>query len=144
LTVGGVTSSETFSLPKEMRARIIDQARREFPRECCGVISGVDGNPRRLHETRNIAEGNKFYEIDPEQLIELEFRELPKDNSEIIAIYHSHPASVAYPSQTDLDLAFWSRAIYLICSLEDPQNPYIRGFRIDSEARAIVEVELTT
>ena len=143
MTAGDDILTETFALPEEMRARIIDQARREFPRECCGVISGVAGIPRRLHETRNIADGNRFYEIDPEQLIELEFRELPKDNSEIVAIYHSHPVSVAYPSQTDLDLAFWNRAVYLICSLEDPQNPYIRGFRIDSEARTIVEVELT-
>lgn len=79
---------------------------------------------------RNIAEGNRFYEIDPAQLIELEFHELPKDDSEILAIYHSHPESPAFPSRTDVELAFWPDAVYLICSLELEEDPLIRGFRI--------------
>ncbi|MCC7025000.1 MAG: M67 family metallopeptidase [Thermomicrobiales bacterium] len=113
-----------------MRAAIIAHARREAPRECCGIIAGRDGAPVRVYPTTNIAEGNRFYEIDPKELADLEFRELPNENAEIVAIYHSHPASPAYPSRTDVELAFWPEAVYLICSLEDPDKPYIRGFTI--------------
>jgi proteasome lid subunit RPN8/RPN11 len=123
-----------------MRAAIIEQARREAPRECCGIISGREGRPTQLYPTRNVAAGNRLYEIDPAQLIDLEFRELPEQGTEIIAIYHSHPASAAYPSQTDLDLAFWPEAVYLICSLADPERPVVRGFRLQDGT--VTEVEL--
>jgi proteasome lid subunit RPN8/RPN11 len=127
-------------LPEEMRKAIVEHAIREAPRECCGVISGRDGVPLKLHETRNVAEGNRFYEIDPAQLIDLEFRELPEHGTEIIAIYHSHPASPAYPSATDVDLAFWPGALFLICSLADRGQPHVRGFRIRDGSIAEVAI----
>jgi proteasome lid subunit RPN8/RPN11 len=121
---------ERFPLPPALRDAIVAHARREAPRECCGVIAGQPGTPVRLYPTRNVAEGNRFYEIDPAQLIDLEFRELPEQGTEIIAIYHSHPESQAYPSATDRALAFWSDAVYIICSLEHPEEPVLRGFRL--------------
>ena len=126
----GTPPAEVFPLPGEMRAAIVDHAKREAPRECCGILAGRNGAPMRLYETRNVAAGNRLYEIDPAQLIDLEFRELPAQETEIIAIYHSHPESPAYPSATDVDLAFWPDAVFLICSLADPQRPEVRGFRI--------------
>jgi proteasome lid subunit RPN8/RPN11 len=131
---------QEFVLPSDMRSAIIDHARRDAPRECCGVIAGRDGQAVKLIETRNIAEGNRFYEIDPVQLIELEFHELPSIEAEIIAIYHSHPVSPAYPSATDRELAFWTEAVYLICSLEDPAHPVVRGFRLQDDT--VTEVRL--
>ena len=113
-----------------MRAAIIDHAMREAPRECCGIIAGRNGVPMQLYETRNVAAGNQLYEIDPAQLIDLEFRELPAQETEIVAIYHSHPVSQAFPSATDVELAFWPDAVFLICSLADPAQPEIRGFLI--------------
>jgi proteasome lid subunit RPN8/RPN11 len=121
---------ERFPLPQAMRDAIVAHARREAPRECCGVIAGQGESPVRLYPTRNVAEGNRLYEIDPAQLIDLEFRELPEQRTEIIAIYHSHPESPAYPSATDLALAFWPDAVYIICSLEHPEEPVLRGFRL--------------
>lgn len=126
----GDLAGATFPLSPEMRQQIVAHARRDAPRECCGVVSGHSGEPERLHALRNIAAGNRFYEIDPTQLIDLEFHELPRDEAEIVAIYHSHPASEAFPSRTDVELAFWPDAVYLICSLEDPAAPVVRGFRI--------------
>ena len=117
-----------------MRAAIIDHAMRDAPRECCGIIAGRGGVPKRLYQTRNVAAGNRLYEIDPAQLIDLEFRELPAQGSEIVAIYHSHPASPAYPSATDVELAFWPDAVFLICSLANREQPEVRGFRIRNGA----------
>lgn len=121
-----------------MRTAIIGHARREAPRECCGIIAGRAGKPVRVYPTRNIADGNALYEIDPAELIELEFREMPAQHTELVAIYHSHPVSPAYPSPTDVALAFWPDAIYLICSLAEPDRPQIRGFQIHDGAIAEV------
>ena len=130
-----------FPLPSEMLQSIIAHARDEAPRECCGIISGKDGIPVELYRARNIAEGNSFYEIDPAQLIEFEFELLPANGTEILAIYHSHPISPAYPSPTDVQLAYWTDAVYVICSLSDPDHPVIRGFRIRDDS--VTEVELS-
>jgi proteasome lid subunit RPN8/RPN11 len=134
------TEKSTFPLPADMRSEIIDHARAEAPRECCGVIAGKDGQPVRLYRAHNIAEGNRFYEIDPMQLIDLEFNELPSRGTEIIAIYHSHPESPPRPSATDIALAFWPDAVYLICSLENPERPEIRGWHMRDGA--VTEVTL--
>jgi proteasome lid subunit RPN8/RPN11 len=124
-----------------MRSTIIAHARAEAPRECCGVIAGKPGLPVRLYQARNVAEGNRLYEIDPMQLIDLEFRELPSQGTEIIAIYHSHPESPPEPSPTDIALGFWPDAVYLICSLMNPAEPEIRGWYIRDGA--VSEVELS-
>jgi [CysO sulfur-carrier protein]-S-L-cysteine hydrolase len=124
------STAGVFRLPDEMRAAIVDHAMRDTPRECCGIIAGRDGVPMRLYEARNVAAGNRLYEIDPAQLIDLEFRELPAQGFELVAIYHSHPESPAYPSATDVELAFWPDAVFLICSLADRDRPELRGFRI--------------
>jgi proteasome lid subunit RPN8/RPN11 len=137
-----LSAAEQFRLPTDMRAAIIGHAMQEAPRECCGIIAGRDGVPMQLYETRNVAAGNRFYEIDPAQLIDLEFQELPAQGTEIVAIYHSHPESPAYPSATDVELAFWPDAVFLICSLADRDRPEIRGFRIRDGA--IDEVALSS
>jgi [CysO sulfur-carrier protein]-S-L-cysteine hydrolase len=135
-------AADAFHLPEQMRSAIVDHAMRDAPRECCGIIAAGDGVPMRLYETRNVAAGNRFYEIDPQQLIDLEFRELPAQDAEIVAIYHSHPESPAYPSATDVELAFWPDAVFLICSLANRDRPEIRGFRIRDGA--IDEVRLSS
>jgi len=58
----------------------------------------------------------------------------------LLAVYHSHPITVAYPSKTDVAFAFWPEAVYLICSLEHPDDPVLRGFRIIDEV--ISEIDL--
>jgi len=131
----------SLALSPEMLQSIIAHARDEAPRECCGIISGRDGQPIELYRARNIAEGNSFYEIDPAQLIEFEFELMPTSGTEILAIYHSHPISPAYPSPTDVQLAYWTDAVYVICSLADPDQPVVRGFRIRDGS--ITEVELS-
>lgn len=97
------------------------------------MIAGRDGRPSRLFRLTNLAPGNTLYEIDPQQLYELEFRQLPELGLQIVAIYHSHPATEAYPSPTDQALAFWPEVLYLICSLTIPESPVIRAFQLKNE-----------
>ena len=139
---GSDTASEpedTLVLPAAMRAEIVAHARVEVPRECCGAIVGEAGRPTTLHRLTNRYPGNDFYEVDPSELYRL-WRDLEDRGQDILAIYHSHPVSPAYPSPRDVDHAGWPDACYLICSLADPANPVLRGFRIvDGE---ITEVQL--
>ena len=57
-------------------------------------------------------------------------REIEDAGEELAAIYHSHTKSAAYPSQTDVNLAGWPDAVYVIVSLEEPESPDVRGFWI--------------
>ena len=118
-----------FALSSPMRDEIVAHARAEAPRECCGVIGGRDGQPTRLERLTNLEPGVALYRIDDAELYRV-YRELDADGADILAIYHSHPASAAYPSATDVALAMWPDACYLICSLADPAAPDLRGFRI--------------
>lgn len=115
-----------------MRERIVAHARRELPRECCGLIGGAAGNASELHELTNLEAGVDRYLIDDAEVYRI-YREWDDRGFEIVAIYHSHPTSPAHPSATDVSLAFWSEATYLICSLEDPEAPSLRAFRIVDE-----------
>lgn len=104
-------------------------ARAEAPRECCGVIGGGAGQPTRLERLTNLEPGVTRYRIDDAEVYRL-YRELDDVGAEIVAIYHSHPVSAAHPSATDVALAMWPDAVYLICSLVDPTAPDLRAFRI--------------
>lgn len=116
-------------LPELMRDAIVAHARAEFPRECCGVILGRDGQLLDLRRLTNTYPGNDFYEPDAGELYRL-LVESDEAGREIAVIYHSHPVSPAYPSERDVEYAGWPDSVYVICSLEQPGAPDIRGFRI--------------
>jgi [CysO sulfur-carrier protein]-S-L-cysteine hydrolase len=133
------TTTPVIHLPAAMRDEIVGHARAEAPRECCGVISGQHGRPVRLYRLTNVEPGTRLYRIDDTELFHV-YRELQEHGADILAIYHSHPASPAYPSSTDVALAFWSEAFYLICSLAEPGSPDIRAFRIVDEQISEAEI----
>jgi proteasome lid subunit RPN8/RPN11 len=130
---------DTLVLPQAMRDEIVAHARAEAPRECCGVIAGRDGQPTRLYRLTNVEPGVDRYLIDDEELFRT-YREIEDGGEDLLAIYHSHPVSVAYPSKTDVALAFWEESFYVICSLEHPDAPVIRAFRIVDEQIAEVGI----
>jgi proteasome lid subunit RPN8/RPN11 len=108
---------------------IVAHAREDLPNECCGMIGGVDGDARTVYRAAN-AEASPFrYSIDAREQFRL-MREIEEAGEELSCIYHSHTKSPAYPSQTDVNLAAWPDAVYLIVSLADPDDPVARGFWI--------------
>jgi [CysO sulfur-carrier protein]-S-L-cysteine hydrolase len=116
-------------LPASMYAQIIDHAKREAPRECCGVIVGPTDDLRELHELTNTYDGVDFYLIEPTEIYRV-YREAAERDWDILVIYHSHPVSVAHPSSRDVEYAAWPDSVYVICSLEHPDKPYMRAFDI--------------
>lgn len=118
-----------FVLPVAMREEIVAHARAEVPRECCGVILSRSGTLTELRRLTNTYPGTDFYEPEAGELYRLVL-ETDESGTEIAAIYHSHPVSTAYPSPRDVEYAGWPESVYLICSLQHPNAPVIRAFRI--------------
>jgi proteasome lid subunit RPN8/RPN11 len=120
---------ERLIVPGAIREEIIAHARDHAPRECCGIIAGKNGEITTLHRLTNTEQGVDRYLFDDEEFFKV-YWEIENRGEEMLSVYHSHPVSVAYPSKTDVEFAFWPEAVYLICSLEFPDAPVIRGFRI--------------
>jgi proteasome lid subunit RPN8/RPN11 len=106
---------------------IVDHARAHFPEEACGMLAFKGGRVASVRPLRNAAASPVRYEIDSRDLltqIEIE------DQGCELGIFHSHPRTAAYPSPTDVELAFDPDALYVIVSLAYPEAPVVRAFRI--------------
>ena len=129
-----------MKIPGNLFEGMLEHAREEAPNECCGILGGKDGDATTLYRATNAEQSPLRYTLDPNDLFRITFQELPENDEEMLAIYHSHTASPAYPSQTDINLATYPDAVYLIVSLAEGERP-LRGFRIDDGK--VTEVDLT-
>jgi [CysO sulfur-carrier protein]-S-L-cysteine hydrolase len=125
-------------IPRQIYEEMIEHAREEAPNECCGLIGGSDGVARTAYRARNAEASPLRYNLDPQDQFRI-MSEMEEKGEELSAIYHSHTASAAYPSQTDVNLAAYPDALYLIVSLADGERT-LRGFRI--EDGEVTEVDL--
>jgi [CysO sulfur-carrier protein]-S-L-cysteine hydrolase len=110
---------------------IVAHARRDHPDEACGVVAGPAGSdtPTRLIEMVNAARSMTFYEFDSMEQLRV-WREMEAHGEEPVVIYHSHTATEAYPSRTDVSLAGEPEAHYVLVSTRDPEEIEFRSFRI--------------
>ena len=105
------------------------------------MIGGKDGITTSIHRVTNRAEGNRLYMMDDEELFAV-LKELDDRGEDPLVIYHSHPETQAYPSKTDVEMAFYPESFYVICSLENPAEPDIRAFTIVDEQIEEAEIEV--
>jgi proteasome lid subunit RPN8/RPN11 len=110
---------------------IVAHARRDHPDEACGVVAGPIGSdlPTRLIAMDNAARSMTFYEFDSMEQLRV-WREMDDNDEEPVVIYHSHTATQAYPSRTDVSFAGEPGAHYLLVSTREPESEEIRSFRI--------------
>lgn len=132
---------ERLIVPAKIQAEIVAHARDHFPRECCGIVAGKDGAITEAVRLTNLEAGVSRYLMDEEEFFRT-YWAIENRGESLLAVYHSHPVTVAYPSQTDVAFAFWPEAIYLICSLAHPEAPVLRGFRIVDGTITEVGVEI--
>ncbi len=122
----------------ELYEQMIDHARAEAPNECCGMIGSRDGEAVSLHRATNAAASPLRYEIDGAEQIRI-YNEIEDAGLELGAIYHSHTRTEPYPSQTDINLAFYPDSLYVIVGVAGSE-PDVRAFTIrDGE---VAEAEL--
>jgi len=119
-----------LTLPKAYIDEMIAHALEDAPNECCGIIAGQDGRAVKLFRAQNAEASPYRYNVDPKELFRIH-RECDENGWEFIVIYHSHTASEAYPSATDVRLAFWPETHYVLVSLMDREKPAVRAFRIE-------------
>lgn len=117
-----------FDLDRETYEAIIEHARSDFPYEVCGLLAGRDGTVMRRYPIPNATRSMTSYDMDSKALLHA-MNDMEDQGSELLAIYHSHTHTEAFPSPTDIKLAFYREAVYLIVSLQDEQ-PVMRAFNI--------------
>ncbi len=114
---------------------VIDHARRDFPDEACGVLVGPEGSddPVRYVAMTNAERSPTFFRFDPQEQLALH-KEMLAGEEEIVVVYHSHTATEAYPSRTDIAYAAEPQAHYLLVSVAEsgaaPGPVEVRSYRI--------------
>jgi proteasome lid subunit RPN8/RPN11 len=110
---------------------IVAHARQDHPDEACGVVAGAEGSdrPTRFVPMVNAARSPTFYEFDSADLLTL-YKEMSANDEEPVVIYHSHTATEAYPSRTDISYASEPNAHYVLVSTRSEDETEFRSFRI--------------
>ena len=127
-------------VPRPIYDELLAHAREDAPNECCGLIGGSNGVARTVYRARNAEASPLRYNLDPQDQFRI-MTEMDERGEELSGIYHSHTASPAYPSQTDINLAAYPDALYLIVSLAEGEEP-LRGYRIEDGKVAEVELQV--
>ena len=122
---------------------IVAHARRDHPDEACGVVAGPAGSdrPERFVPMTNAARSPTFYEFDSMEQLRV-WREMDDNDEEPVVIYHSHTATEAYPSRTDISYASEPQAHYVLVSTRDADDSEFRSFRISGDAVTEEEVRV--
>ena len=138
-----------LTIAREVIDAIVAHARRDHPDEACGVVAGPAGSdrPERFVPMLNAAMSPTFYEFDSGDLLRL-YRDMDERDEEPVVIYHSHTATEAYPSRTDVSYASEPGAHYLLVSTREPAIPEVRSYRIvdgvvtEEEVRVVAALDL--
>src|SRR6476620_3484859 len=129
-------------LRREHLAAIISHARETSPDECCGMVGSVNGSrSNSIYQLRNVgSDPERAYEAAPEELFAAQ-RQMRERAEDLVAIYHSHPRSDnPVPSDTDVKLAYYPAATYLIIGLGGAQ-PIVQAFLISEQKQQWEQVE---
>ena len=122
---------------------MVAHAREDLPNECCGMVAGLDGEATEVIRVENAAASPLRYEMDPKAQYEA-WKSIEDGGKELLAIYHSHTKSAAYPSQTDVNQAVaWPDQVYLIVSLADDDAPDVKGYFLKDLKIADAEISIT-
>lgn len=121
-------ATEVFELDAATWDALVERSWSDFPYEVCGLLGIRPDGPIAHFPIDNAERSMTYYVMEPKQLLRA-MREI-EDEGWGLAIYHSHTHTQAYPSATDIRLAAYPEATYLIVTLQDRDAPNIRAFTI--------------
>jgi proteasome lid subunit RPN8/RPN11 len=132
-----------LTLDPAVRDAIVAHARRDHPDEACGIVAGPVGSGRaeRVVEMTNAARSMTQYEFEPAEQLRV-YREMDDRDEEAVVVYHSHTATEAYPSRTDVRYASQPDAHYVLVSTRDPDTAELRSYRIVDDVVTEEEVRI--
>jgi proteasome lid subunit RPN8/RPN11 len=115
-------------IARSLYDELIAHARADAPNECCGMIASRDGEAVAVHRATNTAASPLRYVIDGREQYAIQTA-IEDAGLDLGAIYHSHTRSAPEPSETDINLAFYPEALYVIVGVKD-EEPDVRAWRI--------------
>jgi proteasome lid subunit RPN8/RPN11 len=120
-----------LTISQELVDKIVAHARADHPDEACGVIAGPAGSdrPERFIPMLNARRSPTLYEFDSTEWLRV-WREMERGDEEPVVVYHSHTATEAYPSRTDIPQAQIPEAHYVIVSTREEDDVEFRSYRI--------------
>jgi [CysO sulfur-carrier protein]-S-L-cysteine hydrolase len=118
-----------LELDQDHYEALVAHARAEHPNEACALLAGRGDAVDRVYTLPNAEASPTFYVVEPKAQLRA-MTEMDDLDLDLVGIFHSHVATEAYPSRTDVELAAYPDAAYLILSLADPHAPVLRAFRI--------------
>jgi proteasome lid subunit RPN8/RPN11 len=131
-----------IQIRREILTALLEQARLEALRECCGLMAGRGGVITRAFPATNAADDTtKAYEIAPHELFR-RMREIRAAGLELLGIYHSHPAGDNRPSARDIERAYYPAAAYFILSPRTDVPQPVRAFEIRDGQVAELEIQV--
>jgi proteasome lid subunit RPN8/RPN11 len=108
---------------------MIKHAFEEYPKEVCGILAGIDKRIKNIYKISNIEESSISYFGNSIEQFNI-MKEIKRLGLKMYGIYHSHPRTLAYPSEKDIKLALYPEVLYFIISLQNFDNPVIKAFWI--------------
>jgi proteasome lid subunit RPN8/RPN11 len=131
-----------MKISQQLIDEMVAHAREDLPNECCGMIGGRDGEATKVVRVENAAASPLRYEMDPQAQYNA-LKAIEDAGEELVAIYHSHTRSAAYPSQTDVNEAvMWPEQVYVIVSLENDQAPDVKAYSLKDMKIADVDLDV--
>ena len=116
-------------IPENLLKAMRDHCIACLPDEACGILSGREGRVSRIYPMTNKEPSPVSYLADSREQLRIQ-KEMREKNEGMLAIFHSHPRSPAYPSAKDVSLAFYDDAVYVIVGLTESGVSEIRAFTI--------------
>jgi proteasome lid subunit RPN8/RPN11 len=116
-------------LRESHRQEMFEHSLKERPNEACGLLAGKGDQVEKVYLARNREQSPVRYEIEPADLVRI-FRAIDDADLQLLGIFHSHVFTQAYPSQTDVRLAYYPDAVYFLVSLINERAPVLRGYSI--------------
>lgn len=120
-----------LQISQDLVDAMVAHARADHPDEACGVIAGAEGSdvPSRFVAMTNAERSPTFYRFDSGEQLR-EWRAMERAGEEPVVVYHSHTATDAYPSRTDIAYAAEPQAHYVLIATRDPEHADVRSYRI--------------
>ena len=124
-----------IEISDEFVLEMVEHSRLENPNECCGILAGTEGKVTKLYRIQNSTPSLFRYVMDPNEQLKA-MKDADERSLDLMAFYHSHTHSPAYPSDTDIRMATesgWVDFCYVLVSLEDSSKPDVRFFDVSAD-----------
>ena len=130
-----------LEIPAGIFEQMVAQVKTRVPVEACGILAGRDNKVEKLYEMTNKDNSSEHFMMEPKEQFAV-VKDIRSAGLKMLAIYHSHPTTLARPSQEDIRLSLTQDVTYIIVSLQDSNRPVIHGFLIENGSVTKVPVKI--